>query len=188
MFDITDIGEKMELPSEIREFILNWGEKLSHWGLNRTEAQIYTLLFLSPKPLTMEEIAGALNVARSNVTNSLKELQSWKIVRLVNVMGDRRKHFECLKETWEVFRQVAYEQKRRQIDPMVELLKETQPKLGSAKSEYQYEKKKIAEMLNFFDMTLPWYEKINAMPPETLEKYVKLASKIDKFLEVTKIK
>src|SRR4030042_4933444 len=97
----------MKLSAELYNFILDWGEKLSHWGLNRTECQIYSLLFISSNPLTIEEITLTLNVARSNVSNSLKELQSWKIVSLVNVAGDRRKYYECIKDTWQLFRQVV---------------------------------------------------------------------------------
>src|SRR6266567_9046738 len=90
-------------PIAIR-FILHWGEMGTRWGINRTVAQIHALLFISPKPLNAEEIADALAVARSNVSNSLRELQGWRIVKLVHVMGDKRDHFESMKDVWELFR------------------------------------------------------------------------------------
>src|SRR5881275_3519017 len=111
----TEIGEFMELTPVSQRFILHWGEMGARWGINRTVAQIHALLYISPKPLNAEEIAETLGVARSNVSNSLKELQGWGIVKLVHVMGDRRDHFESLKDPWEMFRMVLDERKKREI-------------------------------------------------------------------------
>src|SRR5207237_10111368 len=108
----------------IQEYILHWGEMGTRWRINRTVAQIHALLYLSPKPLTAEEIADLLSVARSNVSNSLKELQGWGIVRVVHVMGDRRDHFESMKDVWEMFQTVLDERKKREIDPTLALLRE----------------------------------------------------------------
>src|SRR5271166_1573877 len=106
-----------------QKFILHWGEMGARWGINRTVAQIHALLFLSPRPLPAEEIAQALDVARSNVSTSLKELQGWRIVKLVHVLGDKRDHFESLKDVWEMFRVVLDERKKREIDPTAQLLR-----------------------------------------------------------------
>src|SRR6478672_8418295 len=107
-----------------QRFILHWGEMGARWGINRTVAQIHALLFLSPKPLTAEEIADTLSVARSNVSNSLKELQGWGIVHLTHVMGDRRDHFESMKDVWEMFRTILDERKKRETDPTLNMLRE----------------------------------------------------------------
>src|SRR4026207_835691 len=107
-----------------QKFILHWGEMGTRWGINRTVAQIHALLYISPKPLPAEEIAETLAVARSNVSTSLKELQGWGIRGLVRVLGDKRDHFESLKDVWEMFRIVLDERKRREIDPTVALLRE----------------------------------------------------------------
>src|SRR5688572_31282026 len=104
----------MKLTAVQEKFILHWGEMGARWGINRTVAQIHALLFLSPKPLNAEEIAEALTVARSNVSTSLRELQGWGIIRVVHVMGDRRDHFERVKDVWELFRLVLDERKRRE--------------------------------------------------------------------------
>src|SRR6266699_1482768 len=107
-----------------QKFILHWGEMGTRWGINRTVAQIHALLFLSPKPLPAEEIAGTLNVARSNVSTSLKELQGWGIVKRVHVLGAKRDHFESMKDVWEMFRDVMDERKKREIDPTMRMLHE----------------------------------------------------------------
>src|SRR5437868_13475373 len=105
-------------------FVLHWGEMGTRWGVNRTVAQVHALLFVSPKPLHAEEIAETLSVARSNVSTSLRELQGWGIVRVVHVMGDRRDHFESIKDVWELFRQVLDERKRREVDPTLSILRD----------------------------------------------------------------
>src|SRR5579872_4287863 len=112
------------LDPTTEKFVLHWGEMGTRWGINRTVAQIHALLYLAPRPLNADEIVQALGVARSNVSNSLKELQSWGIVRLVHVLGDKRDHFESIKDVWEMFRLVLDERKKREIDPTVRVLKE----------------------------------------------------------------
>src|SRR5262252_100834 len=107
-----------------QKFILHWGEMGTRWGINRTVAQVHALLFVSPRPLPADEIAQTLSVARSNVSTSLRELQGWRIVRVVHVLGDRRDHFESLKDVWEIFRIVSEERKRREIDPTLRVLDE----------------------------------------------------------------
>ena len=112
-----------KLGSVQQKFVLHWGEMGTRWGINRTGAQIHALLFISPRPLHAEEIAETLAVARSNVSTSLRELQGWGIVKLVHVMGDKRDHFESMKDVWEMFRVVLDERKRREIDPTLNMLR-----------------------------------------------------------------
>src|SRR5215831_15720483 len=124
----------MKLSPVQQKFVLHWGEMGTRWGINRTVAQIHALLYLSPRPLQAEEITETLSVARSNVSTSLKELQSWRIVKLVHVLGDKRDHFESMKDPWEMFRVVLDERKRREIDPTLALLNEclVEAKQGAA--------------------------------------------------------
>src|ERR1700710_2348421 len=110
-------------PTE-QKYILHWGEMGTRWGVNRTVAQIHALLFLSNRPLPAEEIAETLNVARSNVSNSLKELQSWGLVRIAHQVGDRRDHFVALQDVWEIFRVIVEERKKREIDPTLTVLRQ----------------------------------------------------------------
>src|SRR5690348_6963628 len=118
-----------------QKFILHWGEMGTRWGINRTVAQIHALLFIMPRPLHAEEIVEALGVARSNVSTSLKELQGWGIVKMVHVLGDKRDHFESLKDVWEMFRIVLDERKRREIDPTLAVLRECIAEASQAKDK-----------------------------------------------------
>jgi len=106
-----------------KQYILHWGEMGTRWGINRTVAQIHALLFLSPKPLAADEIAETLTVARSNVSTSIRELESWGIIRPVHVLGERREHYESLKDVWEMFRIIVEQRKRREVDPTLLLLR-----------------------------------------------------------------
>src|ERR1044071_6498284 len=116
--------KKAGLAPVAEKFILHWGEMGTRWGINRTVAQVHALLYLAERPMPADEISGMLAVARSNVSTSLRELQAWGIVRVVHVLGDRRDHFETLKDVWEIFRIVAEERKRREIDPTLRVLSE----------------------------------------------------------------
>ena len=107
----------MELSGATREFVLHWGEMGTRWGVNRTVAQAHALLYLSPEPLTAEEIAETLSVARSNVSTSLKELQSWKLAQVVHRMGDRRDYFRTSHDVWELFMTVIEQRVEREIEP-----------------------------------------------------------------------
>src|ERR1700737_3550262 len=113
----------LPLSPAARKFIVHWGEMGSPWGVNRTVAQIHALLYITPRPLTAEEIAVTLSVARSNVSTSLRELQGWGIVRVAHVLGDRRDHFESLKDVWQMFEIIIAERKRREMDPTLEMLR-----------------------------------------------------------------
>src|ERR1051326_5489988 len=121
-----------KLTTVEQKFILHWGEMGTRWGINRTVAQIHALLYIAPEPLNAEEIAETLGVARSNVSNSLRELQSWRIVKLVHVLGDKRDHFESMRNVWEMFRIVLDERKRREIDPTIAILEECIAEIGRA--------------------------------------------------------
>src|SRR2546427_11177279 len=117
-------SRNMKLSPVQQKFVLHWGEMGTRWGINRTVAQIHALLYLSEKPLNAEQIAETLNVARSNVSTSLKDLQGWGIVKLVHILGDNRDHFEPMKDVWEMFRVVLDERRRREIDPTLQLVQD----------------------------------------------------------------
>ena len=165
-----------------RKFILHWGEMGARWGINRTVAQIHALLYLSPSPLNAEQIAETLSVARSNVSNSLRELQNWGIVRIVHVLGDRRDHFESMKDVWEMFQTILDERKKRECDPTLALLRECFGDAAKAGKSEAYTKDRLAEMLHFFETMTQWYEDIRRLPPGAVIKFVKMGSKIRKLL------
>src|SRR5882672_6858506 len=167
-----------------QKFILHWGEMGTRWGINRTVAQIHALLFISPKPLHAEEIVDTLGVARSNVSNSLKELQGWGIVKRVHVLGDSRDHFESMKEVWEMFRVVLDERKKREIDPTLRMLRECIVEAEKDKETDEYTEQKLRELADFFDTTTAWYGQIRQWPPGALIKFVKVGDKIRKLLGI----
>lgn len=165
-----------------QKFILHWGEMGTRWGINRTVAQAHALLFISPGPLNAEQIATLLGVARSNVSNSLRELQSWGIIRVVHVMGDRRDHFESIKDVWDLFRQVLDERKKREIDPTVSLLRDCVAQAARAGGSEKYARQKLSELLDFFEQTTAWYEQLRRLPTSAVVKFVRIKDQLRKML------
>jgi DNA-binding transcriptional regulator GbsR (MarR family) len=166
-----------ELSEVQKKFILHWGEMGARWGINRTVAQVHALLYLSPKPLHAEEIANSLNVARSNVSNSLRELQGWGVVRVTHQLGDRRDHFETMTDVWEMFRIIIEERKRREIDPMLPLLDECLRELGSG-SEDKYTRERIESMREFMTSMTQLYDEAKGFPSGALRGLAKLKGKL----------
>ena len=167
-----------------QKFILHWGEMGTRWGINRTVAQIHALLFISQKPLDAEDIVQALSVARSNVSNSLKELQGWGIVRMVHVLGDKRDHFESMKDVWEMFRVVLDERKKREIDPTLAMLHACVAEAEKDKETDEYTEQKLCELADFFELTTVWYGQIRTWPTNALTKFVRAGDKIRKLLSI----
>ena len=167
-----------------QKFILHWGEMGTRWGINRTVAQIHALLYLSPKPLHAEDISETLAVARSNVSNSLKELQGWGIVKLTHVLGDKRDHFESLKDVWEMFRVVLDERKKREIDPTIAMLRDCVAGAEKDKETDAFTEQKLRELADFFDMTSAWYAQVRQWPTGALTRFVKAGDKIRKLLGI----
>ena len=162
------------------KFILHWGEMGARWGINRTVAQIHSLLYLSPRPMHAEEIAVTLSVARSNVSNSLRELQGWGIVRVAHVLGDRRDHFESLKDVWQMFEIILAERKRREVDPTLEMLRGClEEQHGKADS---YTTERIAAMLDFFETMTGFYSDLQRLPKGVLAGVNRLRRKVKKLL------
>ena len=114
----------MKLTPTMQRCVLHWGEMAGRWGVSRSVAQIHALLFLAPEPLTADEIAATLAVARSNVSVSLKELQTWDLVSVTHVLGDRRDYFQARKDIWEVLTVIMDGRKKREIDPTLQVLRE----------------------------------------------------------------
>lgn len=172
----------MPLTNVQQKFILHWGEMGTRWGINRTVAQLHALLYLSATPLHADEIVETLQVARSNVSNSLKELQAWGIVKVVHVLGDRRDHFECMKDVWEMFRIVLDERKRRETDPTLALLRECAADAKKGGAAEAYTRDRLTEMLEFFEVMTTWYEQTRKLPTPVVQKFVKLGDKVVKML------
>jgi DNA-binding transcriptional regulator GbsR (MarR family) len=166
-----------------QKFILHWGEMGTRWGINRTVAQVHALLFISPNPLNADDIVETLAVARSNVSTSLKELQGWGIVKMVHILGDKRDHFESMKDVWEMFRVVLNERKRREIDPSMQMLNECIAENEQAKPIDAYTQQRLCDLREFFETTSAWYVQIRQWPTSAIVKFVKLGDKVLKVLK-----
>ena len=174
----------MELTPLMQKFVLHWGEMGARWGINRTVAQIHALLYLSPKPLNAEEVAETLSVARSNVSNSLKELQGWGIVRVVHVMGDRRDHYESMKDVWEMFRVILDERKKREADPTLAMLRASVAEAKKSGAADAYTRERLTDMLSFFELMTQWYEQTRQMSTPAVMRLCKLGDKVARLLGV----
>jgi DNA-binding transcriptional regulator GbsR (MarR family) len=175
----------MELSDIARRFVVHWGEMGTAWGVNRTVSQIHALLFFHGRPLHAEEISDTLGVARSNVSNSLKELQNWKLVRTTQVLGDRRDYFETSLDVWELFRTVIRERKAREYDPTVRVLRDlvAQPAFQQESADAQ---DRVRETLRLMESIGTWADEMLRLSPNTLEKVLNLGANVQKFIRGSK--
>jgi DNA-binding transcriptional regulator GbsR (MarR family) len=171
----------MELSPTLTRFVLHWGEMGTRWGVNRTVAQIHALLYITGRPMHAEEIADTLQVARSNVSTSIRELQGWKLVRLVHVPGDRRDHFETSTQVWELFRTVVRERQQREIAPTIAVLQELLADPAISKDPASA-KLRIKETLELLQTLTAWSDEMLRLDTETLTKVLRLGARIKKLL------
>jgi DNA-binding transcriptional regulator GbsR (MarR family) len=171
----------MDLSPTLSRFVLHWGEMGTRWGVNRTVAQIHALLFISGRPMHAEEIADTLGVARSNVSNSIRELQGWRLVKLVHIAGDRRDHFETSKQVWELVRTIVSERQRREIAPTIDVLREVlaDPAISKEPAEA---KLRMQETLELLETLTAWSDEMLKLDTETLTKVLKLGARIKKLI------
>jgi DNA-binding transcriptional regulator GbsR (MarR family) len=168
----------MHLSPAVEQYVLHWGEMGTRWGTNRTVAQIHALLYLSPKPLHADQICELLSVARSNVSTSIRELQSFGLVRMTHVLGDRRDYFESINDVWELFRVIIEQRKQRELNPTLTMLRNCADQVASETNTDPVTKERIRNMLEFVENTSSWYEKIREIPTSTLTKLMKLGAGI----------
>lgn len=164
-----------------RRFVLHWGEMGWRWGVNRTVSQIHALLFLVGRPLNAEEIAALLQVARSNVSNSLRELENWKLVRVVHRVGDRRDHYETAQDPWELMRVIVRERKAREFDPTVAMLRDCVDDPAFLKQEAGAQKR-MRETLALMEALSTWTDEMLALESATLARLAKLGAKVQTLL------
>ncbi len=183
MTEMTD--ETVKLPPAVEQMVLRWGDLGGQWGVNRSVAQIQALLFLSDSPLTAEDIAETLGMARSNVSNSLRELMAWKLIRRVPVLGDRRDHYEAETDLWQMATKVAQGRKEREIDPMVSAIRDTMALLRDNDSEVSPRvKDRLLRMHEFVTTVDSWYQQMLQVPPETLMRLIRMGAKVVSLLNL----
>jgi DNA-binding transcriptional regulator GbsR (MarR family) len=160
-----------------KRFVLHWGEMGARWGVSRTVSQIHALIFLLGRPMHAEEIAEMLQVARSNVSNSLRELQNWNLVRLVHRVGDRRDLFETAKDPWELLRVIVRERKAREFDPTIGVLRACVADPGFARQDAAVQKR-LRETLALMEALSRWTDEMLNLEVPTLTKLVKLGARV----------
>jgi DNA-binding transcriptional regulator GbsR (MarR family) len=172
----------VEKYPEALDFILHWGEMGTHWGANRSVAQVHALLYLSDQPLDAEAICEALDLARSNVSTALKELQGYGIVKRTHIAGDRRDHFVAETELWELFMAITAERKRREIDPTIAKLAELKLRMDANKALPVHVRERIGRMHEFIATLTDWYGQVRGLKKGTLVALMKLGAKVARFV------
>ena len=174
----------MILTPAAQKFVLHWGEMGQAWGINRTMAQVHALLFVSPEALDAEEISRLLDVSRSNVSTSLRELITWGIVKRVHIIGDRRDRFEALKDVMDTFRVIMAERKRREMDPTIALLETCVEDAHIGGSTDEYTRQQLEKMLEFVRMVTAWYSQIDRLPTPALQALFQGGSRLARLFGV----
>ncbi len=173
----------MKMTPAVEKYVLHWGEMGTRWGTNRTVAQIQALLYLSPEPLRADQIVDLLSVARSNVSTSIRELQSYRLVRMTHVLGDRRDYFESLHDVWELFRVIIEQRKQRELNPTLSMLRDCAAEIDEEIDTDVVTKQRVRNMLEFVESTSHWYEEVSDIPTSTLTKLMKLGKRITKLVK-----
>jgi DNA-binding transcriptional regulator GbsR (MarR family) len=188
---VTDVSVMTEtsvntkpLPASVQEFVLRWGDLGGQWGVNRSVAQIQALLYLSDRPLTAEDIAEVLGLARSNVSNSIRELTTWKLVRRVPVLGDRRDHYEAEAELWQILTRIAQGRKEREIDPAVAAIRHALKGVDDDPTISKVASARLHEMQAFLTTLDNWFGQMLTVPPTTLMRLIKLGSRVVNLLNL----
>lgn len=165
-----------QLSDTESKFILHWGEMGNRWGINRTVAQIHALLYLAERPLSADEIVDLLNVARSNVSGSIRELINWGLIRKVHVLGDRKDHFQSEADVWKMFQIIIEERKRREVDPTIRLLDDLL-EIGEDAALSAHSRQRLTELSEFFHTSSQWYERLRVLPLGGLRRWLSSALK-----------
>jgi DNA-binding transcriptional regulator GbsR (MarR family) len=173
----------MKLSPAVEKYVLHWGEMGTRWGTNRSVAQIQALLYLSPRPMSADEIVDLLSLARSNVSTGLRELQAYGLVRMTHILGDRRDYFESLHDVWELFRVIIDQRKQRELNPTLSMLRKCAAEVDAEADTDEITRKRMKNMLAFVESTSDWYQNIQGVPTTTLQKLMKLGAGITKFVQ-----
>jgi DNA-binding transcriptional regulator GbsR (MarR family) len=171
------------LPPLSAQFVAHFGEMGSRWGINRTVGQIYALLFISSRPMNADEIGQALEFSRSNVSMGLKELQSWRLVRLRHFPGDRREYFEAPQDVWEIFRVLAEERRRREIEPTLSMLRMALLEEPGNESD-RHAQERMRQMHELIERLVTWFDDVQKLAPETALQLMGMGSRVTRVLEL----
>ena len=179
---MTETPDITDLPLPIARFILHWGDLGGQWGVNRSVAQIHALLYVSERPLTAEEIAETLRLARSNVSNSIKELLGWKLIHRIPVMGDRRDHFAAETDVWEIVTRIAAGRKAREVDPAQAALEACVAEAAGDRGVSPIARERLEAMLDFVATMSRWHDQMIGIPKPMLMKLIRMGKGVTRFV------
>jgi DNA-binding transcriptional regulator GbsR (MarR family) len=180
---MTEITKETDtIPAPLEQFILQWGELGGQWGVNRSISQIHAFLYLAERPLTAEDICDSLGMARSNVSNSLKELLAWNLIRRVPMRQDRREHFEAETDVWEIAARIAAGRKAREIDPALAALQACVAEAERDAKVSPLARRRLKEMLEFTSALDRWYGQMLSIPQGKRDMLLRLGAKIASYL------
>jgi len=168
----------------IESFVAHFGEMGSRWGINRTVGQVYALLLVSEAALNADEIGEALGISRSNVSISLRELEGWQLVKLTRKQGDRREYYATLGSIWDIFKAVAAERRRREVEPTLSMLRQALLTDPAANEADRYALSRMREMYDLAEMANNWFDELQSLSPESMRQLMGLGSKVQKLLSL----
>ncbi len=172
----------MNVPSELETLVVHFGEMGSRWGFNRTVGQMLAVIVFSEQPLNADQIAQRLGVSRGNVSMGLKELQSWRLIRVHQIQGDRKDYFKPIGSLWDLAIQVLSERRKREVEPTLSLLRSEL--MSEGQDDNQFTRNKIKEMHDLIELFNTWFSDIQRMSPESLQTLLKLGSGVGKVLDL----
>ncbi|NBX70220.1 MAG: GbsR/MarR family transcriptional regulator [Proteobacteria bacterium] len=173
----------MNLPPLTQRFVMHFGEMGSRWGINRTVGQIYALLYVSSKPLNADDLGESLGFSRSNVSMGLKELQAWNLVKLIHQPNDRREYFLAPDDMWVIFRTLAAERRKREIDPTLSMLRDALMEQPSVEADI-HAQQRMKQMYGFIELMTHWMDDVLKMDSSVLTSLMQMGSKVQKLLQI----
>jgi DNA-binding transcriptional regulator GbsR (MarR family) len=176
-------AHRLPMPPSVEAFVAHFGEMGSRWGINRTVGQIYALLFVTREPLNADQIAATLGMSRSNVSMGLKELEAWRLVTLTRRPGDRREYYTTLGSVWDIFKAVAAERRRREVEPTLSMLRQELLRTP-ASDEERYALARMREMYELAEQANQWFDELQRLSPESMRQLMRLGSQVQRFLAV----
>jgi HTH-type transcriptional regulator, glycine betaine synthesis regulator len=182
VMELSSVQKQLQTAQDL--FIRRWGEMGQTWGINRTMAEIHALAYISAQPLCTDDVMERLNISRGNASMSLRALCDWGIIRRLHKRGERREYFESLSDVWEIFSIIAAERKRREMDPVLETIKQCQAMLDdsalgkAAKAEdVQLTRQRLANMEEFMSVTNKIFQQFVGNARSGLNRVVKVLLK-----------
>lgn len=172
----------MKLTPLVQTFVLHFGEMGSRWGINRTVGQIYALLYLSPTPLHAGDIADTLGFSRSNVSMGLKELASWRLIRLKHLPEDRRDYFTTPDDVWDIFKTLAEERRKREVEPTLSVLRDALLEDATNDAD-RHAQQRMRAMHDLIELVTRWMDDLQNMDPRSLERLMRFGSRLLKLID-----